>query len=167
MSKMYMGSDQSERGVRERLLVAACLLAIGFLLISPRTFACSCAPFPADEAKAAAIAYGRADVIFLGVATGVTTKLLLPLRVRDTTFEVIASWKGLGSNDAIVVRAAISEMACGFKFRKRGRYIVFANWDPDTGSLWTNLCELTREESHAQGLIKALDALKQEKEPKP
>lgn len=159
MSKVWMASNQSKRGVGERELGTACLLAISFLLVSPSTFACSCAPYPADEAKAVAIAYSRADVIFLGVATDVRSKLLLPLRVRDTAFEVVASWKGLGGDDGTIVRAAISEMACGFKFVKRGRYLVFANWDPGTGVLWTNMCELTREESKAQGLIKELDAL--------
>ena len=167
MSKMWMASNQSERGVGKRELGTACLLAASFLLfVSPSTFACSCAAFPADEAKAIAIAYSRADVIFLGVAIDVRAKWQLPLRVRDTTFVVEASWKGLGGDDGTIVRTAISETACGFKFRKRGRYLVFANWDPRKGILWTNLCELTREESNAQGLIKELDALIQQKRAK-
>ena len=148
----------------KRKVVTAYLLVVSLLMIAPRSFACTCAPYPADEAKATAIAFGRADVIFLGIATGVKSKLLLPLRVRDTTFEVIASWKGGGGEEAIVVRAAISEMACGFKFRKGGRYLVFANREPDKGILWTNMCELTRAESQAQGLMKALDTLKRQRE---
>ena len=164
MSKVDVASDHSKRRVIAREAITACLLAISCLLFSPSSFACTCMPYPADEAKAVAMAYGSANVIFLGVATATKSKLLLPLRVRDTTFEVIKSWKGLGGNDAIVVRAAISEMSCGFKFHKGDRYLVFANWDPDNGSLWTNMCELTREESQAQGLIKALDTLKQQNE---
>jgi hypothetical protein len=167
MSKEQMAPNESKRIVREHELAVVWFLAIGLLLASSSSFACSCAVYPADEAKAVAMAYGRADAIFLGVVTAVKSKILLPLPVRDATFEVMVSWKGLSGFDRTVVRAAISESACGFKFRKQGRYLVFANWDSKKGILRTNMCELTREESEAQGLIKELDALNQLEESNP
>ena len=135
------------------------VLGVGLLLATTSASACSCAAFPADETKAATIAYGRADVVFLGVVTDVDSKFVALPPSRDTTFDVFVSWKGLSGHDRTVVRTAIDETACGFTFQKGGWYLVFANRDRRKGILWTNMCELTREEAKAKGLIDALDVL--------
>ena len=160
-----MALHTSIRILTARKLIAVFLLTVGSLLVSPRSFACSCAAFPADEAEAAAIAYGRADVVFVGIVTSVKKRFQMPLPVRDATFDVSQSWKGVSEFDGTVVRSAIGEIACGFKFRKGSRYLVFANWVPDHGVLWTNMCELTREESKAGTLIKELDGINPRTEP--
>jgi hypothetical protein len=154
-----MALNTSIRILTARKLLVVRLLAVGLLLVSPRSFACSCAAFPADEAEAAAIAYGRADVVFVGIVTSVKKRIQLPLPVRDATFDVSQSWKGISEFDGTVVRSAIGEIACGFKFRKGSSYLVFANWVPDQGVLWTNMCELTRTESKAGTLIRELDGI--------
>ena len=107
------------------------------------------------------MAQGLADAIFLGTVTEMGSGQWRNLTIRDATFRVSRSWKGLNGRDVAVVRSAASEISCGFEFRKTRRYLVFAHWQD--GILWTNMCELTRMESEAQGLIKALDNLKQRK----
>lgn len=159
-----MGLNASIRILTARKLMVVFLLAVSLLFVSPHSFACSCAAYPADEAKAVAMAYGRADAVFLGIVTGVRSKRLQPLSVRDATFEVTSSWKGLSSYDGAVVRSANGELACGFNFRKSSRYLVFAHWDAEQGILWTNMCELTRKESEATGLIKVLNDLNEQEE---
>jgi len=76
--------------------VIASLLLLASLILAPSVaVACTCAAFPDDEAKAAAIAYARADVVFLGVVTSIKSKWWqLPIAVRDTTFDVREAWKG-------------------------------------------------------------------------
>jgi hypothetical protein len=110
------------------------------------------------------MAYERADAVFLGTVTDVRSKRLQPLSVRDASFEVTSTWKGLSSYDGAVVRSADGELACGFNFRKSSRYLVFAHWDAGQGILWTNMCELTRKASEATGMIKVLDELKEREE---
>ena len=105
------------------------------------------------------MAYARADVIFLGSVTGTQSSKLRALSVRDVSFDVLVSWKGLSGHSGAVVRTAKGELACGFKFRRRGRYLVVAYWDTDQNVLWTNMCELTRKEAEARDLIAALDKL--------
>ena len=137
-------------------------LGVSLLLVADSAFACSCAAFPPDETKAAQIAYSRADVVFLGVVTNVDSGFARLPPSRDTTFDVFTTWKGLSGHEQTVVRTAIDEAACGFRFQERVWYLVFANWDRKKKVLWTNMCELTRTEAEAQGLIKALDDLVQQ-----
>ena len=156
-----MVSTASTRSPKLCIPAVLGVLGIGMFLGTQSAQACSCAAFPADETKAAKIALDRADVVFLGVVTDVRSKLVMLPPSRDATFDVYISWKGLSGHDQTVVRTAVDEAACGFKFQKRSWYLVFGNWDRKKKILRTNMCELTREESKAQGLIKALDALTQ------
>jgi hypothetical protein len=165
LSNTMMALNTSIRNLNARKLMVVFSLAVSLLLVSSRSFACSCAAFPADEAEAVAIAYGRADVVFVGIVTSVKKRFQLPLPVRDATFDVSQAWKGVSEFDGTVVRSAIGEIACGYKFRKGSSYLVFANWVPDQGVLWTNMCELTREESKAETLIKELDGINLRTEP--
>ena len=157
-----MISNSMIRLLKTKVTVTLGVFGFGLLGATTPVLACSCAAFPADETKAASIAFGRADVVFLGVATDVNAKFVRLPPARDTAFDVFTTWKGLSGHDQTVVRTAIDEAACGFRFRKRGWYLVFANWDRKREVLWTNMCELTRPESEAQGLIEALDALVQQ-----
>jgi hypothetical protein len=120
--------------------------------------ACMCVAYPEDVDKAVAMAYAYADVIFLGDVTAVKRKFLSYPQSRHTTFTVLKSWKGLNSSMAIV-RTAISETACGYTFKKPGKYLVFANWDVKREVLTTNMCELNRRESDAGDYIVELDKL--------
>ena len=138
---------------------------MGLLLAPTSAFACSCMPFPTDNAKAAAMAYSLADVIFLGTVNNIASRRLSYMAVRDTTFGVQQSWKGLNGVDAIVVRSNNGEIACGYRFRKPREYLVFAYWDADHQIFTTSMCDLNREASNAQSLIRALDKIKQKKQP--
>lgn len=129
------------------------------LITSTDSFGCSCAAYPDDEAKAARLAYTQADAVFLGSVTRIKSRPIHWPPVRDSFFDVEKFWKGHRWIEDTVVRSAMSETACGFKFRKGTRYLVFAYWDEKRGILWTNMCELNREESEAQGLIRELDSL--------
>lgn len=144
---------------RKTGLISGWLLATGISLSSANAFACMCVPYPADAVKAVVMAQGVANVIFLGTVTEMNSGQWRNLSIRDATFTVSRSWKGLNGRNVTVVRSAKHEMSCGFEFRKTSRYLVFAHWQD--GMLWTNMCELTREEFESQGLIKALDSLKQ------
>jgi len=155
-------SDPTTTTIRDTRGLAVALVLLAFIICMPSlTFACSCMAYPEDEAKAVAIAFARADVIFLGTVSAVKSKRFRPLAVRDATFDVLSVWKGQIGRNLTVVRAAIGVLACGYKFRKSGNYLVFANWDAEQEILWTNMCELTREQSKAQGLIRELDKLKE------
>lgn len=87
------------------------------------------------------------------------------MAVRDTSFDLQQVWKGLISRSGVVVRSANGEIACGYRFRKPGEYLVFAYWDADHQILTTSMCDLNREASNAKTLIRELDRIKQQKEP--
>lgn len=146
--------------VRNRGVVLWLVLVAIAILTPQNAVACTCMPFPNDEAKAAAMAFAMADVIFVGVVTDVKTKRLRPLAVRDTTFEVLQAWKGPVGGDLTVVRSAVGEIACGYEFDKPGEYLVFAYWDVEHQILTTSMCDLNRESSRAVGLITELDKIK-------
>lgn len=134
-------------------------LVLGFIT-STDSFGCSCAAYPEDDSQAAGLAYAQADAVFLGAVTKIKTRPFHWPPVRDFFFDVEKFWKGHRWIEDTTVRSAISETACGFDFRKGTRYLVFAYWDEKRGMLWSNMCELNRKESEAQGLIEALDKLK-------
>ena len=138
---------------------------MGLLFAPTSASACSCMPFPTDEAKAAAMAYALADVIFLGTVKHIAPRRLSYMAVRDTTFDVKQSWKGLNGADAVVVRSNNGEIACGYRFRKPGEYLVFAYWDADRQIFTTSMCDLNKEASKAKSLIRELDKIRQMKGP--
>lgn len=158
--RLYMDQNTAGRSRPSRKILLALVGLVCALLVSLDTFACSCAPYPEDEAKAAARAYHQADAIFLGAVSAVKSRRFRPLPVRDTTFEILAAWKGLKNAKEALVRSAIGEIGCGYKFGKSGTYLVFAYWDERQQILTTNMCELNRKESAARGLIAELDKLK-------
>ena len=120
--------------------------------------ACTCAAFPDNIPQAVAIAYGRADVIFVGDVINVRTKSLRLPQVRESSFLVRDRWKG-SIDDTVVVQTNIGESACGYTFRKNASYLVFAYWNPRKTILTTSLCELTRSEDSATDVITELDKL--------
>lgn len=156
-----MDRDIKPGVVLSRSVIVPLLFLTTLILAPSAAVACSCAAFPDDDAQAAAIAHARADAVFLGVVTGIKTKRWrLPIGVRETTFDVRKAWKGLSGRNPAVVLSAIGSIACGYKFTKPGEYLVFAYWDVDRQILTTNMCELTRKASEADGLIRELDKAK-------
>jgi hypothetical protein len=135
--------------------VIASLLLLASLIITPSVaVACTCMAFPDDDAKAAAMAYAQADVIFLGTVTDIKTKRWQkPIGVRETTFELLEVWKGLSGRNPAVVSSAIGSLACGYKFDKPGKYLVIAYWDVErqvlSGSLTrSGVAPTTRPDSN-------------------
>lgn len=128
-------------------------------LCSPQAAeACSCAPYPDDLEEAVTIAYAQADVVFLGDATAMHKTALGILRQREVTFSVRDRWKG-SIADTTSVTTNIGEIACGYDFRKRNSYLVFAHWDRERQHLTTSFCDLTRIEGKAGDAIGVLDRL--------
>ena len=101
------------------------LLVLTGLWPAQAAHACSCMAFPNDLEQAVAMAYSRADVVFLGDVTAMHKTSLGILRQREVTFSVTDRWKG-SIPDTLVVRTNIGEIACGYEFRKRSSYLVFA-----------------------------------------
>lgn len=157
---VYMNQSMEDRRLLARKVLLALVVLVGVVLTSSDALACSCAPYPEDEAKAAARAYQQADAIFLGTVSAVKSRRFRPLPVRDATFDVLRAWKGLNGVNVALVRSAIGEIGCGYRFDKPGTYLVFAYWDARRQILTTNMCELNRNESDARGLIAELDKLK-------
>lgn len=154
-----MNQENANRSLLKRQLLAPLIILACIVLASSEALACSCAAYPEDAAKAAAKAYQQADAIFLGAVIAVKAKRLRLPPVRETTFDVLDAWKGLSGDNVALVRSVIGETACGYKFRKSGKYLVVAHWDAKREVLTTNMCELNRKESEAQGLISELDKL--------
>ena len=134
------------------------ILALIFLCPPQAAQACSCAPYPDDLEKAVTMAYAQADVVFLGDVTAMRNADLGILRQREVTFAVRDRWKG-SISDTTSVRTNIGEIACGYDFKKRNSYLVFAYWDEQRQHLTTSFCDLTRTEDNAKGAIGVLDRL--------
>ena len=120
--------------------------------------ACSCMAFPNDLEKAVAMAYAQADVVFLGDAMAMRNTFLGILRQHEITFSVRDRWKG-SIPDTTLVRTNIGEIACGYNFKKRNSYLVFAYWDQQRKHLTTSFCDLNRTEAKAKDAIAVLDRL--------
>lgn len=134
------------------------ILALMFLWPPKAAEACSCMPFPADLEKAVAIAYARADVVFFGDALAMHNTALGILKQREVKFSVRDRWKG-PIQDTMLVRTNIGEIACGYDFKKRKSYLMFAYWDKQRQLLTTSFCDLNRTETNAKSTIGALDRL--------
>jgi hypothetical protein len=134
------------------------ILALIYLCQPQAAEACMCMPFPDDFEKAVATAYARADVVFLGDAMAMRNTFLGSLQQREVTFSVRDRWKG-STSDTTLVRTNIGEIACGYNFKKRNSYLVFAYWDQQRQHLTTSFCDLTRTEAKAKDAIGALDRL--------
>jgi len=134
-----------------------CLLIIIALFAATDSLACSCAPFSDDLQTAVALAYERADVVFLGKAGSKRYQQGSIAGSHETVFNVEDSWKGL-TRDGIRVRTNNSGAACGFRFNKRTRYLVFAYKTKDK-ILSTTICDLTQPASQAKDEMEILDEL--------
>ena len=121
-----------------KIWIAAFALAAA--LAAPSSLlACSCAG-PMTEQES----FDRADAVFTGRVVRVRT-------VRDTTgWErravtfAVGRWEKGGERHTVVVRTGMGGGDCGFEFRKRRTYRVFAGRGPD-GGLGTGICSGTRQ----------------------
>ena len=134
------------------------VLVLIILLPGQEAGACSCMAFPNDPDKAVAMAYAQADVVFLGDVAAIRNAFLGILRQREVTFSVRDRWKG-SIPDTTIVRTNIGEIACGYDFKKRNSYLVFAYWDQQRNHLTTSFCDLNRTEAKAKEAIAVLDRL--------
>jgi hypothetical protein len=134
------------------------ILVLIFLCAPQTVEACMCMPYPDDFEKAVATAYARADVVFLGDALAMRNTVLGSLQQREVTFSVRDRWKG-STSDTTLVRTNIGEIACGYNFKERNSYLVFAYWDQQLQLLTTSFCDLTRTEAEAKGAIGVLERL--------
>ena len=142
-----------------RPVLVITLLLVTFLVLPVSVVrACMCIEYPDDLEAAIALAYGQADAVFLGEVTSLKTVKLAGLKQREVALSVRNWWKGPGG-DSITLRTNIGEIACGFRFRNRKTYLVFAHWDGDQGQYFTSYCELTGTEADSVLAIEFLDHL--------
>jgi hypothetical protein len=134
------------------------VLVLIFLWPPQAAQACSCMAFPDDFEMAVATAYARADFVFFGDVTAMRRTFLGSLQQREVTFSVRDRWKG-SIPDTTLVRTNIGEIACGYDFKKRNSYLVFAYWDQQRKKLTTSFCDLNRTEAKAKDAIAVLDRL--------
>ena len=141
---------------RQRLLGSVLVLII--LWPTQEAEACSCMAFPNDPDKAVARAYAQADVVFLGDVTAIRNTFLGILRQRAVAFSVRDRWKG-SIPDGTIVRTNNGEIACGYDFKKRNSYLVFAYWDQHRKHLTTSFCDFNRTEANSKDAIAVLNRL--------
>ena len=144
-----------QSGIRPIRILGLWLVGGALLLTGALADACSCMAFPEDIDEATAIAYDRADAVFVGDV--VTTKAADDSNYLDVQVDVRKSWKGVAAGSSITIRTSRSSAACGYPFRK-GAYLVFANESGDAGIYTTGLCSLNLVEKAATRHIGALDA---------
>ena len=142
-------------------LQALVILAV-LMIVGPdrAALACSCMAYPADEAQAVAVAWPKADVIFLGKVTAIKSGIPGASRWRGVTLEVEQRWKGLPEDLPVVVRTASNSAACGYPYDLGRSYVVFAYRNPANDQLTTNLCALNKRRKHAEGVMRELDQVK-------
>ncbi len=116
-------------GMAAALGLALCLLAA--LALPKPAHACSCGPVgsPAE-------ALADADSVFAGKVTSIRPLGHPPFRLSSADpvgveFQVSRVWKG-PRRETAVIETELSEISCGYEFKKGGTYIVYAN-DGRTG----------------------------------
>ncbi len=145
----------------------ALLLALTAAALPQAALACSCLAYPADEAKAVAMAWPSADAVFLGEVTAVKPGTLGLGRWTSVTVEIHSVWKGVTDDTSVVIKTPSNSAACGYPFRNGETYVVFAERNPDSGGLTTTLCSLNRRARDAEGLMRALDDAKRAEQRQP
>ncbi|MCY4558507.1 MAG: hypothetical protein OXF79_19460 [Chloroflexi bacterium] len=106
------------------LATATCLLTA---LVLPRpAHACSCAP-PGSPAEALA----EADAVFAGEVTLIRPLGHPPFRLSsadpvEVEFQLSRVWKG-PRLETTVIETELSEISCGYEFKKGGTYIVYVH----------------------------------------
>ena len=141
----------------QRNIFICYLMAVMSLFAVSKALACSCVPHNDDLPTAVARAYEQADAVFLGRAGSKHFRKDSIAGSHETDFIVEDRWKGL-TGDTIKVRTNTGEAACGYRFHKSTRYLVFAYKTKDK-ILTTNLCELTQPAGQADETIEILNQL--------
>lgn len=147
---MRMDTPALRRSLRRLSAPLALLLAVLVAAIAPQACAaCSCLPLTFAEAA------DRADVVFVGTATGRADGPDGELGPTvDYTFTVSEVYTGDVPAET-VVRTADNSAACGFAFESGEAYVVMARSGPD--GLETDLCTGTALAADVAG--EDLDAL--------
>jgi hypothetical protein len=119
-----------------------------FVLITPVTYACSCATGdPPSE-------FNRAKAVFIGRMLGGTEKLSVKdksgkaysIEAGTVRFEVEESFKGDVSGRIHIEIASMKGTSCGpYGLSKGARYLVYAYvGEPDTNTLYSGVCTRTQ-----------------------
>lgn len=110
---------------------------------------CSCVG-PRDVPSSVA----SADAVFTGRVVRVRNVTHGGRQLRRVTLRVDRAWKGVDSRTVVVITGS-GGGDCGFPFRRRESYLVFAGERTD-GLLGTGLCGRTAELSRAAADIRDL-----------
>ncbi|MGI0057702.1 MAG: hypothetical protein ACREAK_10080 [Nitrosarchaeum sp.] len=116
-----------------------------FLISLEEAYACSCSNTNLYNAV------NYADNVFLGTVEKIETTGVS----NEISIHTMRFWKG-NENETMKVQTASDEGRCGFPFKEKQNYLIFATQTGD-GNLATELCSYTRNEIYASGEIFLLD----------
>lgn len=111
--------------------------------------ACSCIP-PRDVPTS----IREVDAVFSGTVTRVRGVTVRGYQMRQVTLRLDRAWKGVESRTVVVLTGS-GDGDCGFDFRRRRAYLVFAH-RAETGSLHAGLCGRTGALARASETVRAL-----------
>lgn len=115
--------------------------------------ACSCAPISVSDS------YAKMAAIFEGTVIDVKRATSSHYSPKIITLKVTNKYKGLDSEQEVVVRTAGMSASCGSQFDIGNTYLVYA-YRNRSGSLETNLCTRTRQVSRAGKDVVKLEELR-------
>ena len=112
-------------GAAAALGFSMCLLTVVALALPKTAYACSCAP-PGSPAEALA----EADAVFAGKVTAIRPLGQPPFRLSSADpaaveFQISRVWKG-PRREIATIETELSEISCGYEFKKGNTYIVYA-----------------------------------------
>jgi len=129
---------------------------LGSLWMAPpcETAACSCVgPRPVS------VSLGQADAVFSGRVVRVRTVMVDDAvggrrHMRRATLRVDRAWKGVDSRTVVVI-TGMGGGDCGYDFRRRQSYLVFAH-RAGSGALHTGICGRTSALARASAVVNEL-----------
>ena len=133
------------------------LALVAWLLLPVCGWACDCA-YPGAPCKA----FANTPTVFVGRVTKISTiNRHTPAgdnyNDRLVFFEVERSYRGWKATTAEIV-TGWGGGDCGYDFREGVRYLVYAYPHPETGKLYTGICQRTRSVSEASEDLEYLTA---------
>jgi MYXO-CTERM domain-containing protein len=106
-----------------RAISFAGLLFAAMSVVSPRAHACKCVMPTPQTAK------DSAEAVFEGRVTSIEREPPpgpVGVGMNVVTFALVRVWKGLESEETVVVRTSEQSAACGIEFEKDKSYLVYA-----------------------------------------
>ena len=103
------------------------------------------------------------SVVFEATVVSIERELGPPLGPRGERYPIrkvlLKDLKGWIGEPATAITTGMGEGDCGYDFKVGGRYLIDAGRNPDTGSLGTGICGMTKPIDQAGELLQYLESL--------